>query len=111
MSVDTHLLCGRLVFLTILSLPLITARLGRGGGLITRRLVFLLIRLRLLGAWLNRGLFRSGLRLGLWLIFDASRAARSRIGVGRGGSRFRFSNHGYRVEGKEGLELLLLRTR
>jgi hypothetical protein len=96
MLVNAHLLCRRFILLSILSLSLFTARLGRGSGLITRRLFLLLIRLGLLRAWFDRGLYRSRLRLSFWLFLDAGRAARGYIGVGSGGSGFRFSNHDYR---------------
>ncbi|KAF9653666.1 hypothetical protein BDM02DRAFT_1632784 [Thelephora ganbajun] len=56
-------------------------------------LFLLLIRLGLLGAWFGWGLFRGGLGLSSWLLLDASRAAKGYIGVGGGGSGFRFSNH------------------
>ena len=94
--VNTHLLCGRFILFAILSLSLFTTRLGRGSGFVSRRLVLLRIRLGLLGAWFDWGLFRGRLRLRLWLVLDASRAARSYIGVGSGGGGFRFSNHDYR---------------
>jgi hypothetical protein len=69
MLVSTYFLRGRFVHLSILSLSLFTARFG---GLVTRSIFLLLIRLRLLGAWFDGGLFGGRLRLSSWLVLDAS---------------------------------------
>jgi hypothetical protein len=92
MSVSAHLLCGRFALLGVISLSLFATRFGRCSGLITGRL-FLLVHLRLLGAWFGGGFFRGRLGLSFWLFLDASRTTRGNVSVSGGGSGFRFSNH------------------